>query len=326
MPEHAPFAGCAVVVVNYASAALLEQNLTRLSRAADGLIVVVVDNASTPDERGELTRIAHAEGWETVLPDTNLGFGLGVNAGVAHAAERGAQRFLLLNPDAVIEPVDAERLFAAVAAHRLTLVSPRVLRPDGSTWFAGADVSLVDGRMSSAAKRPQPAARRAEPWLSGACLAVSAELWDRVGGFADDYFLYWEDVDLSHRVLASGGELAVLDDAVCVHAEGGTQQTGEAHASPAKSNGYYYFNIRNRLLFAARNLSTDDLLAWQRTANAVAWEILLQGGRRQFLHSLRPFSAALRALRDGRRLVRDELAARSGGAAPAEPDSARNAS
>lgn len=313
MPDRARFAGCAVIVVNYASTALLAQNLVRLTRSAPGLTVVVVDNASTPGERSALSALAAEEGWTTVLPDTNLGFGLGMNAGVERAADLGADRFLLLNPDASIAPDDAERLFALVADEPLTLVSPVVRRPDGSTWFAGADVSLSDGRMSSAAKRPQPPQRRAEPWLSGACLCVGAELWQRVGGFADGYFLYWEDVELSHRVLAVGGALTVAQDAMAEHAEGGTQQSGDAHASPAKSNGYYYFNIRNRLLFAARNLDERDLIAWRRTAVPVAWEILLQGGRRQFLHSLRPFGAAARALRDGRRIVRDELRARAGG-------------
>lgn len=313
MPDRARFAGCAVIVVNYASTALLSQNLVRLTRSAPGLTVVVVDNLSTAEERRAVTGLAADERWTTVLPETNLGFGLGMNAGVERAMELGADRFLLLNPDASIAPDDAARLFARVAAEPLTLVSPVVRRPDGSTWFAGADVSLADGRMSSAAKRPQPPERRAEPWLSGACLCVGAELWRRVGGFADGYFLYWEDVELSHRVLAVGGALDVARDAIAEHAEGGTQQSGAEHASPAKSNGYYYFNIRNRLLFAARNLDSGDLVAWRRTAVPVAWEILLQGGRRQFLHSLRPFAAAARALRDGRRIVRDELRTRATG-------------
>ncbi|MFF1574408.1 glycosyltransferase family 2 protein [Leifsonia sp. NPDC058292] len=315
MPEQARFAGCAVIVVNYASSGLLSQNLVRLTRDAEGLTVVVVDNVSTASERDAVVALAAAEGWSTALPGTNLGFGLGVNAGVERARELGADRFLLLNPDAVIEAADAARLFGRVAAEPLTLVSPKVVRPDGSTWFAGADVSLADGRMSSAAKRPQPPERRAEPWLSGACLCVSDELWERVGGFADGYFLYWEDVELSHRVLAVGGALAVADDALAEHAEGGTQQEGAEHASSAKSDGYYYYNIRNRLLFAARNLPTDDVVAWRRTATPVAWEILLQGGRRQFLRSLRPFVTATRALRDGRRIVRDELRARAVGSA-----------
>lgn len=313
MPDRARFAGCAVIVVNYASTTLLTQNLARLGRSAPGLAVVVVDNASTAEERRAVNELAAAEGWAAVLPETNLGFGLGMNAGVARAAELGADRFLLLNPDASITPDDAERLFARVAAEPLTLVSPVVRKPDGSTWFDGADVSLADGRMSSAKRRPQPPERRAEPWLSGACLCVGAGLWQLVGGFADGYFLYWEDVELSHRVLAVGGALAVAQDAVAEHAEGGTQQSGDEHASPAKSNGYYYFNIRNRLLFAARNLDSGDLVAWRRSAVPVAWEILLQGGRRQFLHSLRPFAAATRALRDGRRIVRDELRSRATG-------------
>ncbi|WP_223692398.1 glycosyltransferase [Leifsonia poae] len=320
MPERARFAGCAVVVVNYASTELLAVNLAPLARDAEGLTVVVVDNASSASERSAVSALAGAEGWATVLPATNLGFGLGMNAGVEKACELGADRFLLLNPDASIGAADAGRLFERVAAEPLTLVSPRVLRPDGSVWFAGADLALADGRMSSAAKRPQPPERRAHPWLSGACLCVSAELWDRVGGFADGYFLYWEDVELSYRVVAVGGALDVAADAVAVHAEGGTQRSGQAHESPAKSNGYYYFNIRNRLLFAARNLGTDDLLVWRRTAWPVAWEILLQGGRRQFLRSLRPFGAAARALRDGRRIVRDEMRARALGGRPVPED------
>ena len=34
-------------------------------------------------------------------------------------------------------------------------------------------------------------------WLSGACLAFSATAFDRLGGFGEDFFLYWEDVDIS---------------------------------------------------------------------------------------------------------------------------------
>jgi GT2 family glycosyltransferase len=218
---------------------------------------------------------------------------------------------LLLNPDAVIAPAAARALFDAVAADPDALIAPRILRPDGTVWSEGADVSLVDGRMTSARRRPQPPERRAEPWLSGACLCIGRALWERVHGFADGYFLYWEDVDLSFRVRRAGGRLAVLEGVTATHAEGGTQQAGAEHGATAKSAGYYYFNIRNRMLFAALNLPDDDLRTWLRASRRVAWEILLQGGRRQFLRPAGPLRARWRGLRDGRRIARAELAARA---------------
>ncbi|MEN0083475.1 MAG: glycosyltransferase family 2 protein [Leifsonia sp.] len=307
------FAGEAVVVVNYASSALLAENLAGLSRAAAGLTVVVVDSLSSPEERDAVVALCEREGWLAVLPPDNPGFGAGMNLGVARAAEAGVERVLLLNPDAEIAPQAARALFDAVVASPETMVAPRILRPDGTVWSAGSDVSLVDGRMTSARRRPQPPERRAEPWLSGACLCLSLDLWQRAGGFADGYFLYWEDVDLSFRVRAAGGALAVLDDVSVTHAEGGTQQAGAHSAATAKSEGYYYFNIRNRMLFAALHLDDGDLAHWLRTSPAVAREILLQGGRRQFLRPVVPLRAALRGVRDGRRIAKAELGARSEG-------------
>lgn len=303
-------AAAAVVVVNYGSSQLLAENLVALTRRAAWLTVVVVDSFSSDAERERVVALADAEGWIAVLPAANPGFGSGMNLGVDRARDAGARRFLLLNPDARIEPEDAAALLAATAGDPMALVAPVVLRPDGTVWSAGADVSLVDGRMTSARRRPQPPERRAVPWLSGACLAVSEQLWRTVGGFAEEYFLYWEDVELSVRVTRAGGSLALLEQVTAVHAEGGTQQQGAASAATAKSEGYYYYNIRNRLLFAARNLAPADVERWDAVAPRVAWEILLQGGRRQFLRPIAPLRAALRGIRDGRRLV----AASKGGA------------
>jgi GT2 family glycosyltransferase len=302
----------AVVVVNYGSSALLTENLAPLSRAVSDLLVVVVDNFSTAAERATLQAIAGAEDWSVVAPITNTGFGTGVNLGVERAAELGATSYILLNPDAVLTPASALALAVEAESHPTALVAPVILRPDGSVWAAGSDLYLDDGRIRSRRRRPADAdGARITEWLTGACLALSAELWDRVGGFSDDYFLYWEDVDFSTRVLSSGGELRLLDSVTAVHAEGGTQNQGLEKSGQAKSSTYYYYNIRNRLLYAAQHADDADLASWQRTAMRVSWEILLQGGRRQFTTPWRPLGAYVRGLRDGRRLVKTHRAAPS---------------
>lgn len=300
----------AVIVVNFGSSALLEANLVPLAHALPGARVVVVDNRTSDEERTAVLALAARESWETVAPASNTGFGTGMNRGVAHARDVGASLFLLVNPDLAIGAESVLRMREAVRADPFALVSPRILRPDGTPWFAGADLYLDDGRIRSVLRRSRYRGARREPWLSGACLLVSAELLGRVGGFSEEYFLYWEDVDLSHRVLLAGGSLLVCAEATAVHAEGGTQSIAAVSAGSRKSALYYFYTIRNRLLFACRNLSTPDLLGWRRATLRVSWEILLQGGRRQLL-LVWPLVAAVRGMAAGLAIVRRELRRRS---------------
>lgn len=296
----------AVVVVNYGSSALLQTNLAPLSRASEAG-VVVVDNFSTVEERRRIEDLAAAEGWLLVAPATNEGFGGGMNLGAAAAFEAGFDALLLLNPDAVLTAPALDALADAVLADPALAVSPKVLRPDGGVYFAGSDLHTRDGRIMS--PRHRTADSEVVEWLSGACLALSRSLWERIGGFDPEYFLYWEDVDLSWRILASGGRLEVLPDVIAVHDEGGTHR--EASGRPeAKSTTYYYYNVRNRQLFAAKNLDAGRRAAWRANDIRVAYEILLQGGRRQFLRPWQPVSAAIRGLRDGRRIARALVGAR----------------
>jgi GT2 family glycosyltransferase len=300
----------AIVVVNYGSAALLRQNLAPLAASLPDATIVVVDNFTSEAERDTVVKLCAARGWLCEASAVNLGFGVGINLGVARARDAGAPHFVLLNPDAVLTAASVERLLEVVLSDAFAAVAPTVLRPDGSLWFGGADLYLADGRIRSRARRDDAA--RTEPWLSGACVMISAELWDAVGGFSDEYFLYWEDVDLSHRILEAGGRLELADGATAVHAEGGTQGVSAESSGASKSTLYYYYNIRNRLLFASRNLGMEDLRAWKRVTLPVAWEVLLEGGRRQFLRSPRPVIAAARGMRDGLRIARREQRLRAG--------------
>lgn len=305
-----PPSALAVVVVNYGSSALLEQNLVPLARSlaasGRGATIVVVDNLTDRDERARVTGLAAREGWLVELPAANLGFGAGINLGVERAIEAGATTFLLLNPDATISAADATALAMRSAAKPTELLSPRITRPDGSPWFSGADLCLDDGRIHSAARRQPGTGPRVEPWLSGACLVVSDTLWRLVDGFDAEYFLYWEDVDLSHRVQAAGGSVRVCSDLLAVHSEGGTQGGGHESAGGSKSSAYYYYSVRNRMLFAVRNLARDDVRQWRRRIVPIAYETLLQGGRRELLRAGRVI-AAVRGVRDAAAIARRAL-------------------
>ncbi|MEU0315205.1 glycosyltransferase [Nocardioides sp. NPDC006273] len=293
----------AVVVVSYGDPALLEHHTTQVATALAPARIVVVDNHSTDANRAAVRNLCERKGWTGVFPGTNTGFGAGCNLGAAAALAEGAEVLLFLNPDATIDTESAVRLVAAVDAEPLLLAGPTVLGSDGEVASAGLDLDLETGTMRPWRRRAQHSrSQRPEaetlPWITGACFAVTRELWERVGGFDERYFLYWEDVDLCARVQALGGRVAVIDGATATHSGGGTQR---AEGSRAKSPAYYYFNIRNRALFARTWLSQERQQAWRRGAVGAAYEILMRGGRRQLLHPVRPVSAAVRGLRDGRR-------------------------
>jgi GT2 family glycosyltransferase len=283
-------AGCddvALVVVNYGSSGLLATNLPRTVDGS-GVRVVVVDSFSGAGERAAVTRRAADHGWDLLTPDTNVGFGGGTNLGAAHALAAGARVLVFLNPDAWTDPAGLAALAAAVRSQDRALVAPRIHRPDGSLYSRGLTyLHRADGTMSGRRTSPDDV-----PWLSGACLAVGAELWGELGGFDEDYFLYWEDVDLSWRATALGACLEVVDGARVVHDEGGTQES----RGRAKSETYYRYDIRNRMLFARKNLDPADVRRWRRTLPRAARAVALRGGRRQFVEGIGPWRGVARGV------------------------------
>ena len=289
----------AVVTVNYGSSALIRENFAELDLSPRGRLVIV-DSFSSQAEREAVRRVAADLGAECVLLDDNRGYGGGTNAGAARALELGAEVIVPLNPDARIGAADLRRIVEAAQGTR-DLVSPRIVTGSGKNWFAGADLYLDDGTTAGRAARERLAGRPRREWATGACFALSSAVWSQLGGFDEEYFLYWEDIDLSHRVLDAGGALVLDHDAVVVHDEGGTHV--DETRDHAKSPTYYYYNIRNRMMYARKHLDRDGVRRWRRSDLRVGYRILLQGGRRQLL-SAAPWRAYLRGIRDGRRVSR----------------------
>lgn len=236
-----------VVVVNYAAAALIDVNLGGLSSAE--LVVVVVDNFSSATERTAVRALASSRGW-TCIPNENRGFGDGANVGVASALELGCNVVVLANPDLEIDVPRVRSLATAALAEPRSILAPLVMGTDGLPWGRVGRIDIERGGL-----RPDGGRIGAPGWVSGACLAISAEAWVGLGGFSGDYFMYWEDVDLSLRCQRAGGRVAMIDEVSVVHSVGGTQGEG-------RSRLYYYYNCRNRLVFAAKNLTVRQQLRW----------------------------------------------------------------
>lgn len=266
-----------VIIVNYGPPDLIAANFGQVDLSQSAVIVVVVDNFRCEADRTAIENYCNSRGWNFVPVEANIGFGSAANLGAKHAFALGCVDVLVLNPDATVSPSVLAALAESARENPTTLVSPRILRPDGSSWFVGSQVDPRSGRLRRKAF-DGPSVDRTH-WLTGACLLVPGQVWRRIGGFAEDFFLYWEDVDLSRRWISDGGTVQVRSDLVAVHEVGGTQ------AGTAKSADYYFYNCRNRLVYAASNLGRADIARWVLHTPVESLSILLRGGRANLLRS-----------------------------------------
>jgi N-acetylglucosaminyl-diphospho-decaprenol L-rhamnosyltransferase len=236
-------AGIDAVVVAYRSEDRIGDCLRAL-RSVDGLAsITVVDHGD-----GASARIATAAGAQAVHDPSNPGFGAGQNRGAGNGA---APYLLLCNPDAVVDAAAVRRGVAIldaqadVAAVQGAIVNARSGLPErtqgrelGALHLLARALRLRTLLRFAAARR---LARRvpatsdhidrtpAEPVetesLAATALLVRRAAFAQVQGFAPDYFLYGEDLDLCRRLRAAGWRLIAMPDRWAVHDNGASAAT-----------------------------------------------------------------------------------------------------
>lgn len=177
--------------------------------------LVLVDNGATG---GAVEALGSRDRLRVLTPSENLGFAGGVNHGAAVA--RG--EFLgLVNSDAIVAEDALARLVAVATRPEVGIASGSIrLASDPSTLNSAGNPVHVVG-LSWAGALGEPAADHDRETdvasASGAGLVLRRTLWQQLEGFADEYFAYHEDVDLSWRTWQAGFRVVYVPDAVVVH-------------------------------------------------------------------------------------------------------------
>jgi N-acetylglucosaminyl-diphospho-decaprenol L-rhamnosyltransferase len=146
--------------------------------------------------------------------DKNEGFGRGCNAG---AAEAKTPWLLFLNPDARLETCSLDALLDAPLKYpEASAFNPRIANGDGSAYFKRRSYLLPRWEHM---KRGWPQVDCRVPVLSGAAIFISKDVFNTIGGFDPNIFLYHEDDDISLR-LRKLGPLMFVREALVFHASG----------------------------------------------------------------------------------------------------------
>jgi GT2 family glycosyltransferase len=226
--------------------------------------VWVVDNGSVD---GTADWLATAYPSVRVLRSpTNLGFAGGNNLALREVATEFA---VLLNNDAVPRPGWLAALLAGFDAPEVAAVASKVLLPDGTINSIGGRVDR-DGYGHDIGLRATDdgsydVAANVLVAPGTACALRTAALHD-VGGFDDDYFLYYEDVDLCWRLRLAGWRVRTAPAAVVDHLHSATTGTvSDLHA---------FHDTRNRLLTltkdATAGLALREVLRFPLTTASIA--------------------------------------------------------
>lgn len=234
----------AVVTVSYGSDQVLPGFLGSIPAAsAERPLVAVADNK--PEADSPVAEIVGAAGARYVPLDGNRGYGSAINA-VVSALPASIAWVLISNPDVVLGAGSVDRLLAVAREDPgIGAVGPAILDPDGSVYPSARSIpSLRTGighalfanlwmnnPWSRAYRNDSSAhvARRDAGWLSGACLLVRRSAFDRVGGFDEGYFMYFEDVDLGYRLGRAGFRNVYEPEATVIHT-GAHSTEGESSA------------------------------------------------------------------------------------------------
>lgn len=209
-----------IVIVSYNVKYFLEQCLSSVERAVDGIDseIIVVDNASSDGSGEYIPRRFPNVRW--IACKENGGFSHGNNVGFSHASGR---YLLMLNPDTIVTREAIHRSVEFMDTHpEAGAVGVKMINKDGTFAMEsrrGIVTPWVSLCKATGLCRRYPRSRlfghyymsyldkeQINPieMVSGACMFLRKEILDKIGFLDEDFFMYWEDSDLSYRILRSG--------------------------------------------------------------------------------------------------------------------------
>ena len=203
--------------------------------------LIIVDNGSTNDSvsriRAAFPRI------RVIEAPRNLGFAVGSNIGIREALNSSADYVWLLNSDTLVDPVALNAsVLLAQGDLKVGAVGSAIYsmgRRDRLEVWGGGQIDCWLGRSVPFSK---PTNNEAIQFLTGASMLIRKVALEDVGLFDEQFFMYWEDVDLSFRLRQAGWKLAVAPASKVWHRQ--TQKNPHTKE--------LYFDQSARLFFAHR--------------------------------------------------------------------------
>ena len=257
-----------IIIVNYNTKKLtLNFIITIYEYTKDiNFEIIVVDNASS-DDSVEAIRASYPL-VKIIEPNKNLGFGRANNLGAKYA--QGEYLFLLNSDTLLIENTLSvlytfmkDRGSENIGACGVSLLNgqqqktisaghfPSLLQEFSDIGFRHLYKNYYNNKLSLAFSIPKDGDVREVYYICGAYIFMKKELFDKLKGFDEDYFMYFEETDLFFRLKKKGYSSVILTNHHLIHLEGGSTVQKETKGRLKK----YQMLMNSKILYYKKHKS-----------------------------------------------------------------------
>lgn len=243
-----------IIIVNYNTKELLHDCIQSIQNITQGVTyeIIVVDNDSSDDSVEMLQRDFPLV--KIIVSDKNLGFGKANNLGIEMAQ---GEFILFLNTDILLMNNAIQILYNFISQHEEVGICGaclynKELKPNlsefspSTLWDAFAILlpKCLQKNNQNYGRYHEQNHPREVPCIIGADMMVRKKALDKAGKFDSDFFMYAEEVELTHRIKKNGYKIFLVPEAHIIHFGGmSTKENMLNHqiVSEKLFSGYLYY-------------------------------------------------------------------------------------
>ncbi len=209
-----------IIIINYRSERYLTGCIASIYKRLSGQKIEIILVNNDPAEKLDHF-LVHPE-VKLIDVGDNLGFGAANNIGVKKAS---GKYIFFLNPDTKIASGNFEKMLEKMEAdNEIGAIGPRLLTEDGKTqwWCAGKEISLeqlIKNNLGIIESKKIWESRNEilTDWVSGAAMLVRKDVFEKVRGFDENFFMYFEDQDLCRKIRKNGHKVMFYPQEEVLH-------------------------------------------------------------------------------------------------------------
>lgn len=207
--------------------------------------IILIDNGSGDNSIEEFKKSSYANYFKLIESKDNLGFGNGNNLGADKAS---GQYLLFLNSDTEVKDGGfikmvnflSENKTAGVLGGKLYFPDGRIQDSVGKFYTLFNLFLMLFGGEKAGFLRQSPNKIAKVDWVSGACLMIKKEIFEKIKGFDKNIFMYMEDVDLCYSAKKLGFATYFYPNLSLLHKERGSSNKTFAIVNIYKGVKYFY--------------------------------------------------------------------------------------
>lgn len=246
-----------IVIVNYNTKILIKQCLQSVLKKTKDINyeIIVVDNASYDGLQAMLKK--EFPQVKLIESSENLGFGKANNLGAKYAS---GKYLLLLNPDTILLNNAVKILFdfmeknpnCGICGGNLYDENNNPVHSFGRLLGIGKELRAFFSLPATIEFNTTEKAQKVG-YITGADLMINRRLFNNIGYFDEEFFMYYEDVELTYRVKREGFDVYSIPQSKIMHLEGKSSNNKQKKQWDLTSKKLYYQKTHSKFYVEIAN-------------------------------------------------------------------------